>query len=72
MTERMQRWLDEPHPLLHGRTPREAADGEHRAEVIRLVRGIENSAERARRRGQPFSDLAWMQDELGIADELAA
>ncbi len=46
--------------------------GERRAEVIRLVRGIENGAERARRRGQPFADAAWIRDELGVDDELAA
>ncbi|MGH2803863.1 MAG: hypothetical protein ACRDL4_12580 [Thermoleophilaceae bacterium] len=57
---------------LDGRTPREAVTGERRAEVIRLVRGIENGAERARRRGQPFADAAWIRDELGVDDELAA
>jgi len=72
MTDRMRRWLDEPHSLLDGRTPREAVTGERRAEVIRLMRGIENGAERARRRGQPFADVAWIRDELGVEDELAA
>ncbi|MGH2954082.1 MAG: SEC-C domain-containing protein [Solirubrobacterales bacterium] len=72
MTNRMRRWLDEPHSLLNGRTPREAVAGERRPEVIRLVRGIENGAERARRRGQPFADVAWIRDELGVEDELAA
>ncbi|MGI8632037.1 MAG: SEC-C domain-containing protein [Solirubrobacterales bacterium] len=72
MTDRMRKWLDESHPLLDGRTPREAAAGERRAEVIQLVRGIENGAERARRRGQPFADVAWIRSELGVGDELAA
>lgn len=77
MTDRMRRWLDDPHPLLGGCTPREAAVGERRAEVIRLVRGIENGAERARRRGEPFADVTWIRDELELEpeddrDELAA
>lgn len=72
MTDRMRRWLDEPHPLLDGGTPREAVAGERRAQVVRLVRGIENGAERSRRRGQPFADVAWIRDELGVEDELAA
>lgn len=70
MTERMRRWLDDPHPQLDGRTPREAARGEWRAEVVRLVRGLENGAERARRDGEPHADVSWIGDELGIADEL--
>ena len=70
--DRMRRWLDEPHPQLDGSTPRQAAAGERRTDVIRLVSGIENGAERARRRGQPFADVAWMYDELGLDDMLAA
>ena len=69
MTEHMRRWLDEPHPQLGGRTPRRAAAGEHRAELISLVRGIENRAERARRDGEPYADVAWIREELGL-DEL--
>ena len=72
MTERMCRWLDEPHPQLDGCTPREAVAGERRAEVVRLVRGIENGTERARRRGEPCAEVGWIRDELGIEDGLAA
>lgn len=72
MTDRMRRWLNDPHPLLDGQTPREAAAGERRAEVVRLVRGIENGAERAQRRGEPAAEVAWIRGELGVEDELAA
>ncbi len=72
MTERMRKWLDEPHPLLGGSTPRNAAAGAGHADVLMLVRGIENGVERARRDGQPFAEVAWMRDELGLADDLAA
>lgn len=71
-TERMRRWLDEPHQLLDGRTPREAVAGADRAEVVRLLRQIENGAERARRRGEPAPDVSRLRGELGLSDELAA
>jgi SEC-C motif/Antitoxin Xre/MbcA/ParS C-terminal toxin-binding domain len=70
--ERMRRWLDEPHQSLAGRTPREAAAGPGRAEVVRLLHQIENSAERARRRGEPSVDVEALRSELGLGDELAA
>jgi Protein of unknown function (DUF2384) len=71
-TERMRRWLDEPHQLLDGHTPREAVVGAHREEVVRLLRQIENGAERTRRRGEPAVDVARLRDEPGLSDELAA
>jgi hypothetical protein len=71
MTEHMRRWLDEPHPQLGGCTPLHASAGEHRADLVSLVRGVENRSERARRGGEPFADVAWIRDELGL-DELAA
>ncbi|MHB8470473.1 MAG: SEC-C metal-binding domain-containing protein [Gaiellaceae bacterium] len=72
VTERMRRWLDEPHQLLDGRTPRDVAAGPDRAEVVRLIRQLENGAERARRRGEPAADVARIRDELDLGDELAA
>lgn len=72
VNERMRRWLDEPHQALDGRTPREAVGGESRTEVVRLLRVIENGAERARRRGEPGVDVARLRNELGQGDELAA
>lgn len=70
-TERMRRWLDEPHPQLGGSTPRDAAAGTRRADLIRIVRGIENGVERAYRRGEPRADVTWMRDELGLGDDFA-
>ena len=72
MTERLRKWLDEPQPELGGYTPREAVSGDRRAEALRLVRGIENGTERARRRGAPYAKVGWIRDELGVGDELAA
>lgn len=72
MAEWMHRWLDEPLPALGGESPREAAGGERRGEVVKLLRGIENRAERAARRGEPGVDAAWLRGELALDDELAA
>lgn len=72
MTERMCRWADEPNPKLGGRTPREATSEGRHAEVLDLVRSIENQAERARRRGEPYADIAAVRRELGIVDEILA
>ena len=72
MTDHIRRWLDEPLPALGGETPREAARGERRDDVLRLVRGIENQADRSRRRGEPGVDVEWLRAELSIDDELAA
>jgi hypothetical protein len=71
-TERMRRWLDEPHPQFGASTPRDAAAGARRADLLRLVRRIENGVERARRRGETRADVSWMRDELGLGEELAA
>jgi hypothetical protein len=72
VSDRMQRWLDEPHPLLDGRTPREARAGKGRDEVARVIRQLENGAERARRRGEPATDVAKLRRELDLRDEFAA
>jgi hypothetical protein len=71
-TDRMLRWLDEPHPLLAGRTPREAVAGPGRSEVVRLIRQLENRAERAGRRGEPAADVTQLRQELRLDDEIAA
>jgi hypothetical protein len=72
MDDHMRRWLDEPLPALGGETPREAAKGERRNDVVKLVRGIENRADRARRHGEPSPEVGWLRVELAIDEELAA
>jgi hypothetical protein len=72
LTDRLRRWLDEPHPLLEGRTPRDAAASDHRTTVLGLLRSIENQAERACRRGEAFADVTWIRRELGVESEVAA
>lgn len=78
MTDRLRRWLEEPHRALNGLAPRQAAARGRRAEVEGVVRVIENRSERAQRRGEPFADVAWIRSERGLEgepgreDELAA
>jgi hypothetical protein len=72
MVDHMRRWLDEPLAALGGETPREAALGERRDDVVRLVRCMENRADRARRRGEPGAEVGWLRVELAIDEELAA
>jgi hypothetical protein len=72
LTDRMRRWVDDPHPQLDGVTPRQAASGPRSTEVVRLVRGIENGVDRSRRRGKPSADVTWLRRELGLEDQLAA
>jgi hypothetical protein len=66
LTERMRRWIDEPLHELAGLTPRRAADSALRPNLERLVRNLENGAERRRRDGEPAADLGWIRDELGL------
>lgn len=72
LAERTRRWPDEPNPVLDGRTPREVAAGPDRNEVVRLIRQLENSAERSKREGRPAYEVSWIRSELGIDDLLAA
>jgi hypothetical protein len=72
MSDRMRRWVDDPHPHLDGLTPRQATSGPRRADVIQLVRAIENGVDRARRRGEPRADVSWLRHELGVEGQLAA
>jgi hypothetical protein len=65
VNERMPRWLDEPHQLLAGRTPREAVAGRDRAEVVppappdRERRRAGPPPRRARRRRRAVARRAW-------------
>jgi hypothetical protein len=73
VTDHFIRWVDEPLETLGGRTPRQAAQGDRSDELERLLRGIENRADRARRTGVAWPDVNWIRDELGMRiDQLAA
>ena len=62
-----ENWLDERIPMLGGRTPVEAVktvDGKH--SVIETLKSIENSELRNKKRGQPYVDIAWLWERLGL------
>jgi|TARA_Y100000031_G_C8232221_1_gene391481 hypothetical protein len=62
--------LDEPLPILDGKTPRQAARTKKgRAQVISWIKKLENSeGRRAASQGQQPYDLQWMWQEMKIAD----
>lgn len=62
-----RRVLDEPVPMLEEMTPREAAKGRSRGDVIEWLKGLENlEYRRARAAGHAAYDTGWMWKELGI------
>lgn len=62
-------WVDQPVPLLDGRTPRQAAGLKtQRHKVVDLIKGLENlEAHRARTGVAPY-DCSWMWADLGLED----
>jgi len=63
-------WLDTPIACLNGLTPRAAASRpDHRHELERLLRGIENRAARARARGEPWPQVDFLRRELTPGDD---
>ena len=64
-------WVDEPVPMLDGRTPRDAAKSkELRSRVEELIRGLEGMYERALKDGKPAYDPSWMWADLGLEPEV--
>ena len=63
------RVLDEPVPMLGGKTPREAAKGRGRSrgDVVEWLKGLENvEHRRSRSAGHAAYDTGWMWKELRI------
>ncbi len=60
-------WVDEPLPILGGRTPREAARLKTwRPRVIDLLKSLERDQAHAARQGEPAYDVGWIWEELGL------
>jgi hypothetical protein len=57
-------WLDEPVPALRGDTPRQAANGEHRAHLETLLREFEYDHDQAGSAGGP--DTSWLREQLNL------
>lgn len=63
-----RRWLDEPVPLLDGRTPREAMKSRRlKPRLVDVLKSIDNQAQRDRQAGRPAYDSRWLWKELGVA-----
>ena len=63
-------WLKKRVPALGGKTPLQAVKTEEgRRKVIDLLKSFENSEERNKKEGQPFYDITWMWERLGIDRE---
>ena len=68
LDDHYRRTLDDPLPVLGGKTPRQAAKTKKgREEVVAWLKGLENIEHRkATREGQPAYDTTWIWQELGI------
>lgn len=64
-----RKWLDEPIPLLGGKSPREAAGTpDCRNDLLALLKGLESREERwARSKGIPSPDYRWLWQELNVS-----
>jgi hypothetical protein len=69
MRDQRRKWLDEPVPLLAGKTPRQAAsDPVLRPKLISLVKEVIRRADRVGLEKGSFEDEGWMAAELGLAE----
>ena len=67
LTEHYRKWLDMPLPALDGKTPREAvATSKGRAQVVDLLKLLENGEEHKRRDGLAWYDVSKLKAELGV------
>jgi len=67
MKDHCERWLRDKIPALDGMTPMEAIKTEAGREKVRnLLKLFENSEERNKSESQPYYDLAWMWERLGL------
>jgi len=71
MDQHYRQLLDQPIPMLGGKTPRQAARTKaRRVKVVAWLKYLENGAAQ-RAPGDPMAtyDLSWLWTELGLADE---
>lgn len=67
IVEQYKAWLDESIPALDGATPRQAAqDPAMREQLEELLKSVEYTEERRRRKGEPYVDIADIRRDLGL------
>jgi len=60
-------WIDEPHPNLGGKTPREATNTpEDRKSLIQVLNDLEAIYDGARKRGEPYYDVEKIKKKLEL------
>jgi len=60
-------WLDQPHPSLDGKTPREAASSSHdKAALMHILGELESYYTHARERGEPYFEIAKIKKQLNL------
>lgn len=59
-------WLDQPHPTLGGKTPREAASSGDKAALLHILSELESYYTRALERGEPYFDVAKIKKQLNL------
>jgi hypothetical protein len=70
MEKHCKKWVTEKIPALGGKTPKQAVRSKKGKEQVKeLLKSFENTEERNKKAGEPYYDLLWMWDELGIKKE---
>ena len=59
-------WLDQPHPSLDGKTPREAASSDDKTTLMHILGELESYYTRARERGEPYFEIAKIKKQLNL------
>lgn len=59
-------WLDQPHPSLDGKTPREAASSGDKTALMHILGELESYYTRARERGEPYFEIAKIKKQLNL------
>ncbi|MEZ4547518.1 MAG: hypothetical protein R3B51_07295 [Thermodesulfobacteriota bacterium] len=59
-------WLDQPHPSLDGKTPREAASSGDKTALMHILGELESYYMHARERGEPYFEIAKIKKQLNL------
>ncbi len=70
MQKHCEKWITDKIPALDGKTPVQAVKtAKGRLKVIELLKSFENGEEHKKREGEPYCDLSWMWEKLGLERE---